>query len=401
MGKITLSKQIVPDVNVYEASVIRTRAIFKRFDNVYVSFSGGKDSTVVLNIALMVAKEMNRLPLKVVHFDEEAIHPPTVEYLQRVASNPDIEFKWYCLPLMHRNACSREQPYWYCWNPKEKHLWVRDLPENAITYLKGFKIGMGIPECCHMLYKEDVGTKIILQGIRTEESIRRYRAVSRRVEDNYMSLRSRNGWYFGYPIYDWSSLDVWIGANKFGWDYNKTYDIFMRYGLKPTQQRVCPPYGEEPLRGLGMYKECFPSMWAKMVNRVKGANTASIYANTDLYSISVDNPPEGMTWRDYADLVTDLYSEEDRQMINSKINRIVKLHYYKSTKPIHETKDDPITGISWKWICKMVLRGDYKGRIEGMMSREGDTARKKMGISFEDAIRKFGTPEYIKEFFNQ
>jgi predicted phosphoadenosine phosphosulfate sulfurtransferase len=53
-----------------------------------VSFSGGKDSTAVLNTALVVAKELGRLPLDVVFFDEEAIHPPTIEYVERVRQAP-------------------------------------------------------------------------------------------------------------------------------------------------------------------------------------------------------------------------------------------------------------------------------------------------------------------------
>ena len=42
MGRI-LKKEVVEDVNVYDASIKRFRYLFDNFDKVVVSFSGGKD----------------------------------------------------------------------------------------------------------------------------------------------------------------------------------------------------------------------------------------------------------------------------------------------------------------------------------------------------------------------
>ena len=69
-------------VNVWEAALERTRHAFQLFDHLFVSFSGGKDSTCVLNVALTVARELDRLPLRVVFFDEECISYLTEEYVR-------------------------------------------------------------------------------------------------------------------------------------------------------------------------------------------------------------------------------------------------------------------------------------------------------------------------------
>jgi predicted phosphoadenosine phosphosulfate sulfurtransferase len=161
--------------NVYDLALDRLRLCFDRFDKVVVSFSGGKDSTACVQLALQVAREAGRLPLDVYTFDEEAIPPETVDYMARVATNPDIRFHWYCLPVEHRNACSRTSPVWWPWAPEARSLWVRDLPPLAITELAGFR-RQPIPEVSRLIWGPQFGTVCIVMGIRTQESLSRYHA---------------------------------------------------------------------------------------------------------------------------------------------------------------------------------------------------------------------------------
>jgi predicted phosphoadenosine phosphosulfate sulfurtransferase len=375
--------------NVLDAALQRIREAFDRFDHVVVSFSGGKDSTAVLNLALHVAREKNRLPLNVFTFDEEAIHPPTVDYIRRVSQEKDINFKWFCVPVKHRNACSRKQSWWYCWNPEEEEKWIRELPETAITHMPGFEAGMTVPEASQIAYPELKGTIIQLLGIRAGESMRRYRAVASRKDDNWLNLHSTKNISKGYPIYDWTAADVWLAPATFGWDYNRTYDVFEKLGMGLEEQRVCPPYGEEPLRGLWLYAEAFPEMWHKMLYRVHGVATAWRYANTDLYSVGLDVPPDGKTWKEYLQEVLKLYSVEDQVEITKAINSCIRLHNKKSKAEIPDSDPDLISGCSWKFLCKMALRGDFKGRVQQGMQMEGDKQRKRAGITWEEAVRRY------------
>ena len=112
-------KKEYSDTNVFDAGIERIKYLFDAFDNVVVNFSGGKDSTCILNMSLSVARELKR-KVTVNFYDEEAIHPPTIEYVERVSKIEEVDLNWYCLEFKHRNACSIEQPYFYGWDKTEK-----------------------------------------------------------------------------------------------------------------------------------------------------------------------------------------------------------------------------------------------------------------------------------------
>lgn len=56
--------------DVFSAAKRRIEWIFDNFPHIVIGFSGGKDSTVVLQLALMVAEQKNRLPLEVFFIDQ-------------------------------------------------------------------------------------------------------------------------------------------------------------------------------------------------------------------------------------------------------------------------------------------------------------------------------------------
>ena len=374
--------------SVYEEALNRIRYIYNSFDKVVVSFSGGKDSTAVLNCALTVAKEQNKLPLEVVFFDEEAIHPPTIEYVHRVAENPDVNLQWYCLEFKHRNACSNEEPFWYTWDKDKEDLWVRDMPENAITHPPKFKKGMSFQEFAPYLYEKSAGKVAMLTGIRTQESLRRYQVIAKKKNDAFINSKCEGGMnqYRAFPIYDWSSEDVWLAAKKFDWDYNRTYDIFNQTSLHGDflHQRVCPPYGEEPLRGLWVYAECFPEMWHKMIARVQGVATAWRYGNSELYA-SAKSKPDHLNWKEYLYVIIDSYDHDSKNDVKKAVNSYIQLHKNRTTQDIMQEDPHPITGVSWKWLCSVCIRGDFKGRLGNTLNTQAVKAREKLGITLEEA----------------
>jgi predicted phosphoadenosine phosphosulfate sulfurtransferase len=374
--------------DVFNETLDRIRYIYDSFDKVVVSFSGGKDSTAVLNMTLQVAKEKNKLPLEVVFFDEEAIHPPTIEYVRRVAERPDIKMSWYCLEFKHRNACSNEEPFWYTWDSDKKDLWVRELPEDAITFHPNFRKGMSFQEFAPFMYPRSTGKIAMLTGIRTQESMRRYQVIARKKNDAFIQARSecRNNQYRAFPIYDWSADDVWLAVHKEGWDYNKTYDIFNQTELfnNFNGQRVCPPFGEEPIRGLWVYSECFPELWHKMLYRVEGVATAWRYANSELYS-SANKKPDNLTYQEYLNVILDSYDFDSQAQVRNTIQKYIAFHKAKTKQDISEVESHPLSGCSWQLLCRVAIRGDFKGRQSTMFQSAAIKRREQLGITIEEA----------------
>lgn len=221
------------DQDVYTLACERTANTFSNFDHCAVMFSGGKDSTAVLNVALEVAHSDPRferhLPLRVIFFDEEAIPYETVNYVRRMFSRDDVAGEWMCLPLKHRNACSRRSPWWWTWAPEAREKWCRPLPPEAITELAGFPAWppaarLTNPDAMGLFFPPRLGNCAQLMGIRAQESLIRHRAVTRRRVDNYLNKfdegTSCGNIWKSYPVYDWTTEDVWTAPNVFGWDYN-------------------------------------------------------------------------------------------------------------------------------------------------------------------------------------
>ena len=115
---------------VYEAALDRIRYLYNEFDDIIVSFSGGKDSTVTLNATLQVARELNRLPVKVVFLDQEAEWQSVVDYVRSIGNMDEVEMWWFQIPLKLFNSASSDTDWLNCWAEGEE--WMRPQEPNSI-----------------------------------------------------------------------------------------------------------------------------------------------------------------------------------------------------------------------------------------------------------------------------
>lgn len=314
------------NLNAYELAQKRVEFLFSEFDNILVSFSGGKDSTVCLHLFYDWAREHNALEkLAMYHLDYEAQYQMTTDYVEEVFNSfSGIRKYWLCLPILAQCACSiKSKGHWIPWEKDKKDIWVRKMPDSPYLVSEDnaafpFK-GMTDKECQDSFadwFKEEYGRTAVIVGIRDSES-----------HDRWMLTHSINGslgahrykgkvWsvddYF-YPIYDWSTEDVWTYLGKFHKSYNKLYDLYYKAGLTIDQMRVASPFNNCATATLKLYKVIDPNNWGKMIGRVDGVNFAGLYGGTTAFGWRSIKLPQGHTWKSYCYFLLSTLDEDTRK----------------------------------------------------------------------------------------
>ena len=332
--------------NVYEALQDRLKFIFDNFDNIYVSFSGGKDSGLLLNMVLSY-KRRNKIAKKigVFHQDFEAQYQTTTDFVSRMFENNlrDIEPYWVCLPMGSRCAVSNYQMYWYPWDPDKEELWVRPMPKmpyiinmdnNPFDFYRYKMVQEDLyAEFGEWYSRQKKGKTICLLGIRADESLNRYRANAKDrktiMQGNQWTTKMGENWWNAYPIYDWTTKDVWIANGKFDYDYNRIYDLFWKAGLSISQMRVASPYHESAKESLNLYRVLEPATWVRVVSRVQGANFGAIYGSSHALGARKIELPPGHTWRSYVKFLLATLPEAMRRNYIEKFKTSIRFWWKK------------------------------------------------------------------------
>ncbi len=353
----------------------RIEMAFDMSDYQIVAFSGGKDSTVLLNLCLEEAHRRHICPLDVLFVDEEAVAPPTIEYMHRIRERPDVNLLWSCVPTKHRNACSRKEPWWLTWDPAREADWCRPRPTCAgvLTAENRPDIPHDISIAEQMPYfvPTSKGTSCQFLGRRCSESLTRHRMITRR--RGIQSFIAPNGFhksmYTADPIYDMQDHDVWLAALEHGWDYNQAYDAFNKLGISVFKARIAPPYGEEPSENLWMWAQAWPELWDRMQSRVAGADSGARYSRSPLY-LKTGNfgPSKGETWKEYTHRLLGLWPETHRAVVTANVRKLLTHHRNTCIRklgfvePMHETEKHDLSGMSWKVVAMVAGKGVLKGR---------------------------------------
>lgn len=365
------------DTDVLTAAKDRIAKTFDDFARICVSFSGGKDSTVMLHLVCEEARKRKRR-VGVLFIDWEVQYRLTVEHVEAMFEEyrDCIEPYWVALPILSENACSQVEPSWISWDRSKRSAWVRNPPGNAITEDNNpfdfWYYGMDFYEFIDSFgewFSKGEQTAVTV-GIRTRESLNRWRTIAGTPKPvfkgrHYTTKATEHVWNV-YPIYDWHAEDDWTYFSKYAKRYNPIYDLFYQAGLSVHGMRVDEPYGTEARRGIWLYQILEPELWAKMLLRVEGAGNAAIYCKTKgnvLGNGSVELP-KGHTWESFARFILGTMPPKTAEHYRNKI--AVYIHFYQSKKGYESIPDFADPNVeklgdvpSWRKICKCLLRNDY------------------------------------------
>lgn len=329
------------DINVYDALQERLKYVFENFENIYVSFSGGKDSGLLLNMVLDYKRRHNiTKKIGVFHQDFEAQYQATTDFVEKMFLDnlDDIDPYWVCIPQGSRCAVSNFQMYWYPWDDEKEADWVRPMPQYPFIinlqnhHFDFYKYKMAqedfYAEFGLWYARQHKGNTICLLGIRADESLNRFRAYANKYKNTFgdgkWTAKMGKNFYHAYPLYDWTTKDVWIANGKFEYPYNQIYDLFYKAGLSIHQMRVASPYHESAKESLNLYRVLDPKTWVKVVARVQGANFGAIYGNTKVLGNRRFDLPPGHTWRSYVKFLLATLPDDIRENYVSKFKTSIR-----------------------------------------------------------------------------
>lgn len=407
--------KIYKDIDVLIAARQRIEMVFDHFERIYVAFSGGKDSSVMLHLVMDEAIKRKR-KVAVMYIDFEAQYRETIEHVEDMFSlySEHIDPHWICMPMNLRNAMTNFEPQWQAWEPGKEDIWIRQKPSRYTDHndYDFAEPGMEFEEFVPLFaewYGQGKPTAGFI-GIRADESLHRYCTIATWEKRDLMFKDQR--WttkivadtYNVYPIYDWRTEDVWRYHAKFpDRPHNLIYDKMQMAGVPLSQQRLCQPYGDDQRRGLWLYHILEPETWFKLINRVNGANSGAIYIQEsgNITGYNKITKPDNHTWQSFCNLLLQTMPKKTRDHYVYRFKKFIHGWHQRGYNKIPEESPPELEAKqwapSWRRMCKVLLRNDYWCKGLGQTQPKSEAYQKYKEIKARKKKQKLEEEKTEKE----
>lgn len=295
---------------VFDQAIERIDWVFNEFNNrVCVNCSGGKDSTVVLELALLVGKRRGIERLPVMWLDQECEFQSTVDYMTDVMTRPTVDPCWLQVPFRLFNATSIHDEWLHVWGEGEE--WVRpkhdiSIKENVYGTDRFRDLLSAAHDYHHLGYA-------VLTGMRAEESAVRFNVMTHPSYKWITWASKANKHTLFHPIYDWGWRDVWKAIDSNKWAYNRHYDALYRMGVDIQKMRVSNYHHETAVHSLFILQEIEPDSYARATKRLSGIATAAKLGADDFFIR--DLPFMFQSWEEYRDYLLDKLIADNKREI--------------------------------------------------------------------------------------
>ena len=314
-----------------EAAKRRISYVFDSFENVIVSISGGKDSTVLAWLALHEAERRNR-KVGLFFLDEEVVYQSTVDQVEYLMSLKPAHTNrlWLQVEFYLTNAISLNESQLLCWEAGKHKVWMRPKGRNNIIappwgrnpkYTTASKGGVGFYDAIKNFEACYTNTAFMV-GMRATESPNRWRAVSKnpvQIGDDsvYYATRKGENTVF-YPICDWNFHDVWKFISEEKIKYSKIYDMQWRKGMSINEIRCSSLIHERSFKSLCELPEFEPKTYDRLLKRIKGISFAQETGKTGKMFRAAKLPKGYTSWMTYRDFLLNTYPDAERKHLFQK-----------------------------------------------------------------------------------
>lgn len=368
-------KQVYIKDNVKDAAEKRISYIFNEFENIIVSISGGKDSTVLCWMALQEAHRRNRR-IGIFFLDEEVVYQSTIEqvtWLMNLYPENTVRI-WFQFPFKLTNATSLIDSQLICWEPGKHEIWMRpkisysikNIPWNRDTQtIRDKNKGFGFYDVIDNFQASKKNTAFLV-GLRAIESMNCFRAVAKNpgYKDCYWcsKIHKSEGSVVFYPLYDWIFSDIWKYIYDNNIRYSRIYDYQFKKGMPQNEIRVSSLIHEKAFKSLVELPEFEPKTYDKLLKRIKGIQIGNLYGKDAKMLRARKLPKNYKNWMEYRDFLLATYPDIDKKIIFEKryaiqLNnnyvarqqcRQLLLNDYENNLPV-DNKEDPREETLKKW----------------------------------------------------
>lgn len=345
--------RIYTDENVCEAALNRIRFVYDEFDVVAVCYSGGKDSSCILDLALRISKERGIKKTPVFFLDQEAEWQGTIDNVEAVMKRPDVEPFWLQIPFVMTNNASSNETLVPVWDENNKEGWVRD--KHPISYKEnvyGYDRFHGLFERILKYHYPDQKAAF-LTGMRGQESPTRLIGMTTALTYKYVTwgkTLEKGRYYNFHPLYDWMHSDVWKYIHERKIQYNKIYDGMYSMGVNIKDMRISNLHHETSIPSLMLVQELEPDTWNTLSRKIDGVNTIK-HIQSNSFKCPQEYPEMFESWKEYAFHLAKHMIPEKKHQISWQANhdRLVELY----------TKNPDITKAFYRALINTILSSDW------------------------------------------
>ena len=339
------------DSDVYTEAKKRIRYCMKKFDNILVCFSGGKDSLALLSLVEEVYQEDGiKEKIKVVFRDEEVIPDDVLKFVQEKAESGKYDFRYYAIPLESNKFVLGKTERYVQWDRNRK--WLRQPPPYAIRLKDDEYKEYSQYSADDFICKDLKGTVGMLNGVRADESLLRLAGLCAKKVENYISANSKKI-YIVKPIYDWSEQDIFLYFYKKNIKYCVIYDM---QTLNGDTLRVSTPLHSESAKKFHKLKTLYPMFYQQLCDLFPDMLLQSRYykeygttaKNLEDYEKSFDGIRQ---WCE-----DNLDDEHQRELAINVVNKAERTR----TNNIAKGKGRNYGGYPLLYVFQTILGGGYK-----------------------------------------